>query len=156
NTKQYVALRKAAMDNAGLVPDANRAPDIVLWDTIRNTDWQEKLLGGNAFISNINLSASGGNSNTSFRINGSLRKQGNVFPEEIEYNKATAGLRLNHRSNNEKLNLNLVLNYGTDHSNSFAVNKIVENAYILPPNAPPLYNKDGSLNWDEWGLVNLD
>src|SRR5690606_36442547 len=93
---------------------------------------------------------------TSFLLNGSLRKQGNVFPEDMDYKKATAGIRLNHRSSNEKLNLNLVLNYGTDQSNSFAVNKIVESAFSLPPNAPPLYNNDGSLKWDEWGLFNWD
>lgn len=156
NTEQYVELRKAAMANAGVVMDASRAPDLVLWDTIRNTDWQEKLLGGNAFISNINLSVSGGNANTSFGLNGSIRKQGNVFPEDIEYKKATAGIRINHRSTNKKLNINLVVNYGMDHSNSFSVNNIVESAYLLPPNAPPIYDKNGSLNWDEWGLFYWD
>ncbi|WP_456867503.1 SusC/RagA family TonB-linked outer membrane protein [Galbibacter sp. BG1] len=156
NTEQYVKLREVAIANADLEVDANRAPDIALWDTNRYTDWQEELLGGMAPLMNMNLSVSGGNANTAFRLNGSFSKQGNVFPVSLDYKKATAGLTVNHRSTNEKFKIDLVLNYGTDQSESYSVNKIVESAYLLPPNAPPLYNEDGSLHWEEWSLLNKD
>ena len=156
NTGQYVALREAAMANAGKTPDESNAPDLTLWDTNRYTDWQDELLGGTASITHVNLSASGGNATTSFRINGSYQSQGNVFPEAMDYQKLTAGLSLSHRSENKKLGIDLTMNYGTDQNDNFAVNSIVEDAYLLPPNAPPLYNEDGSLHWEEWMLLNMD
>ncbi|RAV27717.1 SusC/RagA family TonB-linked outer membrane protein [Sinomicrobium soli] len=156
NTEQYVEIREAAMTNAEKIPDGTNAPDIILWNTNRYTDWQEELLGGTASINNVNLSAYGGNSTTSFRINGSLQSQGNVFPEEMRNKRLTVGASISQRSENKKLGLDLKINYGIGLNESMAVNDIVNAAYKLLPNAPPLYNEDGSLHWEEWLLLNMD
>src|SRR5690606_31845114 len=49
-----------------------------------------------------------------------------------------------------KLGINLSANYGVDKTYSTVTNSIIRQAYELPPNAPPLYNDDGSLHWEEW------
>src|SRR5690606_31777660 len=101
-------------------------------------------------ITNINISASGGGATTSFRLGGSYHKQGMVFPGDYGYDKITGGLHLNHTSENKKFSINLALNYGMDKSNVVAGNQFISEALRLPPNAPPLYNEDGSLHWEEW------
>ncbi|MBC9795372.1 SusC/RagA family TonB-linked outer membrane protein [Sinomicrobium sp. FJxs] len=156
NTEQYISMRKAAYANAGLEPNQEDAWDLLLWDTNRYTDWPEKLLGGSSSVTDINLAASGGNATTSFRLGGSYHKQGTIFPLDNNYHKVTAAVNLNHTSENKKLRIDLSVNYGVDKSEASGVRDLVRRAYQLPPNAPRLYNEDGSLHWEEWGYSRVD
>ncbi|SFF68833.1 TonB-linked outer membrane protein, SusC/RagA family [Salegentibacter agarivorans] len=149
NTEQYLQIRNQAFENDGLEPNQNNAYDLLVWDNYLYTDWQEELYGGTAEITDLNLSVSGGNATTSFRIGGSYHEEGTVFPGDFKYSKVTGGLNLNHRSKNEKLQLNLSLNYGVDNNNLFGSDSFISDALTLPPNAPRLYNDDGSLNWED-------
>ncbi len=56
----YVQMRKEALENDGLVVNDINAPDLVVWDTTRYTDFKKMLIGGEAFISNAQLSVAGG------------------------------------------------------------------------------------------------
>lgn len=156
NTEQYISMRKAALSNAGREPEEESDWDLLLWDTNRYTDWPEELLGGTSSITDINLAASGGNATTSFRLGGAYHKQGTVFPINNAYHKVTAAINLNHTSENKKLGINLSVNYGIDKSEASGVSNLVQRAYTLAPNAPPLYNEDGSLHWEEWGYSRVD
>ena len=155
NTEQYLQIRKKAFENDGVEPTERNAYDLLVWDPNRYTDWQEVFFGGTSVITDVNLAATGGNETTSFRLGGSYHKQGSVFPGDLGYNKATAGLNLDHISKNKKFALNLAVNYGVD------VNDLVGNIFLtshvfrLPPNAPTVFNEDGSLFWEEWGRVGL-
>lgn len=156
NTQQYIQLRKEAISNAGREPDEINDWDLLLWDNNRYTDWQKELIGGTSPTSNLNISISGGNSTTSFRLGGSIYKQGSVLPIEMNYNKMTTSLSLNHKSDNKKLTINLSTNYGADKTNSTVTYSIIPLAFELPPNAPPLFNNDGSLHWEQWSYSNWD
>ena len=156
NTQQYVELREEAITNSGREPDVDNDWDLLRWDTHRNTDWQEVLLGGTAAITDVNISASGGTATTSFRIGGSFHKQGSVLPIDMDYKKVTTALSLNHISEDKKLGINVSANYGVDKTNSTITYSILPLAYELPPNAPPLYNTDGSLHWEEWTYSDWD
>lgn len=37
-----------------------------------------------------------------------------------------------------------------------SLNSIIPLAFELPPNAPPLFNNDGSLHWEQWSYSNWD
>lgn len=150
NTEQYVQIRKQAFLNDQVEPDMYNAYDLVLWDQNRYTDWQDYFFGGTSPISNVSLSTSGGDENTSFRLGGSYHKQGSVYPGDFNYNKITAGLNLNHISDNKKLNLDLSVNYGLDNNNLVGNVDLTYNAFYLPPNAPQIFNEDGSLHWERW------
>ncbi|MEH6659592.1 SusC/RagA family TonB-linked outer membrane protein [Leeuwenhoekiella marinoflava] len=156
NTQQYVELREEAITNSGREPDVDNDWDLLRWDTQRHTDWQEVLLGGTAAITDVNISASGGTATTSFRIGGSFHKQGSVLPIDMDYKKVTTALSLNHTSEDKKLRINVSANYGVDKTNSTITYSILPLAYELPPNAPPLYNTDGSLHWEEWTYSDWD
>lgn len=155
NTQEYLNIRRRAFENDGVEPTEWDAYDLVLWDQNRYTDWQDFLFGGTAETTNSNLSFSGGNETTSFRLGGSYFTQGTVFPGDYEYQKMTGNISMNHRSHDNKFNLSLTTNYGID------VNDLVGNVafnastIFLPPNAPAVFNGDGSLNWEDWGAAGL-
>lgn len=158
NTQQYLAIRKESLINDNREPTASNDYDLVHWGQNQYTDWQKVLLGGTAPISDINLWASGGNGTTLFRLGGSYHKQGTVFPGDFGYHKISGGINLNHLSSNKKLNLDFSLNYGVDSSNLFAngSNSLFNTAVVLPPNAPKIYNEDGTLHWEGWKVSPLD
>ncbi|WP_375587403.1 SusC/RagA family TonB-linked outer membrane protein [Flagellimonas aurea] len=154
NTEQYLALRRQAFENSQEEMTESNAFDLLFWDQDRYTDWEEEFMGGTSMVNNINLSASGGNGTTSFRITSSYYKEGTIFPGEMDYRKVTGGLNIHHRSNNKKLSIDFSANYGVDTNNSkgATVNFAIE-ARGLPPNAPPVFNPDGTLHWEEWTAV---
>ncbi len=153
NTNQYLEIRKQAFVNDRVEPDQFNAYDLVLWDQDRYTDWQEFFYGGTAAINDVHLSTSGGDENTSFRLGGSYHSQGSVYPGDFDYKKVTASLNLNHNSANNKWNFNFSANYGVDVSNIAGNIDLTFSASRLPPNAPSLFNEDGSLTWEEWSAA---
>ncbi len=150
NTRQYTSMRKMAFENDGVIPNNFNAPDLILWDQNDYTDWQEVLFGRAALMTNVNMSISGGDKYTSYLIGGSYHNQGSVFPGNFDYNRITANFNLNHHSQNNKFQLNISGNYGVDDNSLFFGNNFVTSALTTPPNAPPIYGEDGSLNWENW------
>jgi TonB-linked SusC/RagA family outer membrane protein len=147
DTPQYLALRGRAFQNDQVEPTSSNAEDLLLWDQDRQTNWQKELFGHSAPIENTNISYAGGNGQTSFRAGASYTSQGNVFPGNHKFEKKTANLSLNHSSKDGKFTVNALANYGITHSDLFSSANFVATALNLPPNAPALYNEDGSLNW---------
>ncbi|WP_461532633.1 SusC/RagA family TonB-linked outer membrane protein [Sinomicrobium sp.] len=157
NSEQYVAFRQAFLNNSGFGEDNPLhfyyARDLLNWDTTRYTDWQDELIGGTAQFSNLNISASGGNENTSFRLTGGYSDQGTVFPVDINYKKLTFGVKINHISDNKKWKLQFSGTYGVDKTHSTPTADILSAIYSAPI-APKLYNDDGSLHWEGWEEMN--
>jgi len=153
-TPDYLRLREEAFANDGETPTPTNAEDLLLWDQDRNTNWQKTLFGGTAKTTNADLSISGGNRNTSFRFSGGYFETGTVFPGDFGYKKYSTGLNLNHRSKDERFRANISINYGIGENNQFNSTGFVANALALPPNAPELYNNDGSLNWEDSSWIN--
>jgi len=154
NTSQYLSVRREAFENDGMEPTDFNAPDLTVWDQNRFTDWQDVLMGETATINNLNLSLSGGNENTTFLLGGSYQVRGDVFPGDFGYKKLTSNFNLRHTSRDEKFNLNFSANYGIDDNQLFFGTNFVQMALTLPPNAPKLYNEDGSLNWADGSWSN--
>ena len=156
NTQEYLEVRRLAFENDGVEPTAQNAYDLVTWDQDRYTDWQDFLFGGTAETTNANLSFSGGNDKTFFRLGGSYFSQGTVYPGDNTYNKITGNLNIDHLSEDEKLKINFSANYGVDINKLFWSNSLSSSTVLLPPNAPELFNNDGSINWEEWAGADLE
>ncbi|MDN3594393.1 SusC/RagA family TonB-linked outer membrane protein [Zunongwangia endophytica] len=153
NTQEYLKVRKAAFENDGVEPTNSNAYDLLVWDQNKYTDWQEYFLGGTAPVTNASLQYSGGSSQTGFRLGGSYFNQGTIYPTDFKYEKVTGNLNLNHRSNDDKLQLNLAVNYGIDRNDLVGATSLLSFPFSIPPNAPSVLNRDGSLNWDDWLAV---
>ncbi|WP_315815005.1 hypothetical protein [Paraflavitalea speifideaquila] len=58
DTRQYVAMRRETPGNNW--QDPSRNPELVIWDTTRNQNLPELMLGNTAAITDVHLMASGG------------------------------------------------------------------------------------------------
>jgi TonB-dependent starch-binding outer membrane protein SusC len=155
NTSQYIEMRKEAYKNDGLdIPNPLLSIfeknftnyDLTVWDPVRYTDWQKELLGGSSNYTDIQASISGGSNQTAFRLSGGYHKETTVFPGDFADRKASIGINVNHISGNQKIKIQFSANY-LDDNNQLPGTDITGTALRLSPNAPALYNSDGSLNW---------
>jgi TonB-linked SusC/RagA family outer membrane protein len=154
NTEQYLDMRRQAYINDGLTNYPANAYDVNgTWDETRYTDWQDELIGGTAVNTNVQLSLSGGSENTSFLISGSHNEQTTVFSDDFRYKTDHVSGNLSHRSDDKRLTLNVSAQFSAQ-SNNLVETDITSQALRLSPNAPALYNEDGSLNWENNTFTN--
>lgn len=144
NAAQYRQMRKEAYANDGIVPTAANAPDLFLWDSTANTDWQQKYLGGTANTTDVQATVSGGDQRTRFLLNGGYHKETTVFPGDFDDYRISTRLNAAHNSLNKKFNASVAVNYSYGQSN--LLGQDLSAIYTLPPNLP-LYNTNGSLAW---------
>jgi TonB-linked SusC/RagA family outer membrane protein len=147
NTSQYLQMRREAITNDGdSLSDPNLyAPDLLLWDTTRYTDWQKKLIGGTAHYTDIQASISGGSLNTQYLFGGGYHKQTTVFPGNYADQKGSIHFNITTASNDQKLKLSLSGAYMIDQMN---LPSDLTSSISLAPDAPSVYKSDGTLNWE--------
>lgn len=158
NTQEYVAMRKEAFKNDGVLPSNNSstvgyAPDIMVWDTTRYTDLKKALIGSTAYTENIQVSLSGGNESTQFLIGSAFNKEANVFSKDLFAKRISAHFNINHSSEDKKFN--------TAFSGGFSDNKneLISTDLTTFINMAPnilLKNTDGSLAWEENGVNHIN
>ena len=145
NTQQYLEMRMEAKrnDNVAISPsdyDINGA-----WDTTRYTNWQKELIGNTAQFTDVTFNVSGGNTNTQFLIGGTHHRETTVFPGDLSDKKTSLHFNINNVSANGRFHIQLTGSYMVDHNRLLSGD--FTNRVFLAPNAPPLYNDDGTLNW---------
>ncbi|GAA3935340.1 SusC/RagA family TonB-linked outer membrane protein [Chitinophaga oryziterrae] len=146
NTKEYLTMRNEAIKNSNRTVGPTDYDINGFWDTTRQTNWQKELIGKTSKYSNANVSISGGTNLAQYMIGGTYRKETSVFPGEFADQKAAFHCNLNSTSNNQKFNLQFTGNYLAD-INKLPISDLTGRSILLAPNAPALYNSDGSLNW---------
>jgi TonB-dependent starch-binding outer membrane protein SusC len=152
NTEEYLTMRKEAYSNAGQpVPTNTSNPttsnyDLTIWDQNKYTDWQTKMIGGTAKFTNLQASVSGGNANTQFVAGYGYISETTVFPGNLSDNKGNVHFNVTHNSSNNKFKIGFSGNYLED-KNRLYFSDLMVRAITLAPNAPDMYNVDGSINW---------
>ncbi|WP_281631524.1 SusC/RagA family TonB-linked outer membrane protein [Flavobacterium luteolum] len=154
NTEQYLAMRRQAFTNDGLASYGAADYDINgTWDQNRYTDWQKELLGGTSQMSDIQATVSGGSDQTQFLLNGNYHKESAVYPGDFGYKKGGAQININHRSEDSRFQLVFSAIYNAQ-DNTQPAFELTYSAQTLAPNAPRLYNSDGTLNWENQTWTN--
>ena len=146
NTPEYLEMRHEAISNDGLKVSATDYDLNGLWDTTRYTDWQKTLLGGTDHYSNFTAGVSGGTTLTQYAISGTFHRETTVFPGDFADNKGAMHFNIKSASVNQKFKFQLTGGYLFD-NNLLPDVDLTPLAIKLAPVAPPLFNKDGSLNW---------
>jgi len=146
NTQQYLEMRHEAFKNDGLTPGPTDYDINGDWDTTRYTDWQKVLLGGTAQYKTATMSVSGGSENTQYLVSSTYQKETTVFPGNFSDQKGSVNFNINSSTPNQKFKFQLSGNYMTD-VNHLPGYDMTFNTTLLSPNAPPLYTKDGKINW---------
>ena len=141
NIQQYLQFRREAFANDDVIPTKENAPDLLVWDTTKNTNWQKQIIGGNAPVIDAQISLSGGSNKDRFLIGGSFHREGTVFPADISDHRMTGYMNLEHNSLDNKLYVNASVNYSIDKNNR----SDDPTSYVnLPPN-DPIYDSAGNL-----------
>lgn len=151
NTRDYVKMRKEAFKNDGIRPSLADAPDLVVWDTTRYTNWQKELWGNTGKVTNINLNISGGNENTQFRLNPSYSKATDIMTSSGSSQNASLAFSITNTAFNKKLKTIFQAAYTYSDVNANATASVA----TLAPNAPPIYGSNGELNYSEWNDAGL-
>ncbi len=148
-TSDYLVMRKEAFANDGVEQFPSNAHDVNgSWDPNRYTDWQRVLFGKTSYLTNVQGSISGGNAQTQFLVSGNYHGQSSVFPGDYKNDKVSVLTNLGHRSSDGQFSVQLSTSYTSNRNNLPGDGTLVAKAYSLAPNAPRLYNDDGSLNWE--------
>ncbi len=147
NTQEYLNMRRKAFIHDG-IPYGEADYDVNgTWNQNRYTDWQKELLGGTAQINDMQGIISGGSDNTQFMFNGNYHSQTTVFPGDFKYKRGGGQLNITHRSEDNKFKITFSAAYNVQDNNQPSTD-YSSLARFLSPNAPALYNADGSLNWE--------
>lgn len=149
NTPEYVAMRKEAFANDGVVPTVSNAPDIMLWDTTRYTNFGKLLIGGTARSTQAQASISGGSEHTQFLLSNTYRRETTVYPGDYANQVTSVHLNLNHQTPDGKFSFVMSSIYSHD-KNELPSSDLT--TYIRQ--APNLLLRDstGNLSWDEKGV----
>jgi TonB-linked SusC/RagA family outer membrane protein len=145
NTAQYLLMRHEAFLQDGATPTVTNAPDLLAWDTTRYTDWQKELIGQTAHWTQARASVSGGNLHTQFMLAGNFLTESAVIPGDFYDQKASLHLNLNNVSENEKFSSSFTA--GLVHDDRFLPQSNLMDAVALAPDAPPVRDSSGKLNW---------
>lgn len=144
NTTQYLQMRRDAFKNDGIIPNAVVAPDLLVWDTTRNMNWQKYLMGGTAPVSNAQVSYSGGNEQTTFRLAGNYYRQGSVLPADLSYERGGGHFSIQHHDVSERFEINSTTLFTTDRNRS--ISSDLYPLINLPPDYP-MYDQNGKFYW---------
>lgn len=150
NTSQYVAMRKEAFFNDGVIPTNANAYDILLWDTTRYTDLVKELIGGTAESLDAQVSVSGGSDQTQFMLRNGFHRETTVYPGRMSDKRASLHFNLHHFSTDRKFALNFTAHFS--HGNNNIIISDLSKSINLPPNLPSLYDSSGNLNWSNGGF----
>lgn len=149
NTEQYLQTRRTAFKNDNIIPTNANARDLLVWDTTKYTDWQEKLLCKPASISDAQFSISGGEKNTHFTFGTGYHRETTVFPGSYNDQRFSVQASANNTSANNKLTSSFSINYAVNITNLPRMD-LTSRALNLSPNAPATNNEDGSISWTNW------
>jgi TonB-linked SusC/RagA family outer membrane protein len=154
NTEQYLEMRRQAYANDGITTYPANAYDINgTWDKTRYTDWQKELIGNTATNKDVHLSLSDGNDNTSILLSGSHNEQSTVFGRNFTYKTNNLTGNISHHSIDNRLILNVAGLFSAQSNNLIQTDNTIS-TLKLSPNAPALFNKGGSLNWENNTFTN--
>lgn len=144
NLQDYLALRREAFKNDGVTPNATNAPDLLVWDTTKSTDWQKKFLGGTGHIADVQATLSGGDARTRFLFNSAYRRESTVFPGNNSDKRFATRLNVEHNSADRRFSASFSASYSNANTN--LITSDLSSVYNLPPNLP-LYDTTGKLFW---------
>lgn len=147
STEQYRKLREDAFRLDGITVYPASAYDMNgKWDSGRYTDWYKTLIGRTFLSQQQELALSGGNSHHRTRVSLFNGQRGTVYGHGLEYKRSGFTLNSNIQSRDGRLKVLPTVQYTTE-DNKLAVADLTRQAF-RPPNAPALYQPDGSLNWE--------
>jgi len=147
NTQQYLQMRREGMKNDNQTTPGFNAYDLNgTWDTTRYTNWPKLFLSARGSTTNAQASISGGSNNTSYLVSGNYRNVTNI-QSLIGGGDKTSSLHFNLNSSSANGRFNISFNGGYTYDDNTIPSADLSSSANLAPDAPALYNPDGTLNF---------
>jgi len=152
NLQQYLSMRREAYKNDGRTPTlSNGGYDLLAWDTTKSIDWQRTLYGGTGKNLDAEASLSGGDAHTTFRIGAGYTRATSILTVSGAEQRGSLSISLSHRSTNGRFTVSASSSYSYTQTDMVS---LPSGAVLLPPDAPPIYDSAGNLNYNGWGAGN--
>jgi TonB-linked SusC/RagA family outer membrane protein len=142
STEQYLAVRREAFRNDGVLPDQYNAPDLTIWDQHRDVDWQDYFFAPGEQLA-VDAGVSGGIANTNYSLSGSYQSQVELMNQGGKTQRGTFAGNIVHTSLDQKFQFNFSSRIGITSSDAIAPGSY----FHAPPNAPDVYNEKGDFNF---------
>jgi TonB-dependent starch-binding outer membrane protein SusC len=147
NTEQYLTVRQEAFSNDKISNYPSNEYDVNgVWDQNRYTDWQKLFIGQTATNQTMRATVTGGSEQTTFVLGNTISKETSVMYGNFRYSKLSAYSTIRHKTKDNRFQLLFSTTYGQD-NNRLPTTDLTKISRSLAPNAPSLYNENGSLNW---------
>lgn len=152
NTKQYLEMRREAFKNDGITPTLENAPDLLIWDSTRYTDWQKVFWGNTGKSFGADLNISGGTPLMTYRLSGNYKTQSDIMQASGGNQVIGFNLSFNQTNANQKFKMGMVISY------TYSKVDMIRSPdpATLPPNAPPIWDDKGELNFKDWNNTGLE
>lgn len=151
NTRQYLAMRREALQNDGATAAVDNAPELLAYDTTRYVDYKKYFLGGHSHITDAQLSLSGGSGSTQFLIGGDFHNESTIYPGSMYDRRFSFHSNVSHSSADKKLKASLSTNYVVDNNHLAQYN--FAGALLTAPNMPAPYDSNGNVVWEKNGAT---
>lgn len=153
NTQQYLQFRKDAFaadattptDNPNAYP-AVYAPDLLIYDQNKYTDWEKIIYGKNTSNTDVHASLAGGSANNTFLISGGFNRSNFNYPGDFSDQRYSLHSNIHHNSNSNRLTIDLITDFGYEQNKSAGFGGAQD--VIFSPNLPDLLSPTGGLNWN--------
>lgn len=149
NTQQYLEMRNEAFTNDKITKNNSNAYDLTVWDPNRYTDFSKLLVGNTAHTNDAQISLTGGDKYTQYRLGSGYHRESTVWPGDMYSDRGSLNFNVFSMSANEKFTANISGNYSINNSNLTALD--LASAVVLPPNYR-VYDDKGNLSWNEGGI----
>jgi TonB-linked SusC/RagA family outer membrane protein len=149
NTEQYLALRREAVANDKVVlstASTNTYRDLLVFDQNRSVDWYDEFFNRTPVNTDVHLSFSGGQANSTFIFSGGYGRNTYNFPGGFSENRFSLHSGYTYRSTDNKLSVQ----FGTDYAynkNNASYQPAVSAAMSMAPNFPEMIDGNGNFVW---------
>lgn len=148
NSQQYEEMRLEAFKNDGIIPNVGNAYDLLVWNSASYSDWQKEDWGQTGHTTDVDLNISGGDKQNTFRIGGDYHTEVGTMTRAGADQRGSVQFNYNHKSQNQKLGISFASIYS--YSQSDLVN--VSGNILEAPDAPPILDSQGRLNWAAYSV----
>ena len=130
-----------------ITPNANTAPDLLVWDSTKaTTDWADYEFGNVQPAVNAQASLSGGDRRLSFYASGAYQKQRDITRGSPYQQRVSGNMNLTHTSQNDRFRVNFGASYIVTTLKPSRGGGSAGRLSLSPPNMP-MRNADGSVWW---------
>lgn len=151
---RYLQMRKEALASDGVPASPTApgyysdgfAPDLLVFDTTRATDWVHYFLGGTAPQTAVHSSLSGGSETIQYLAAAGFNRSGYITPGNFSESRTTLHTRLQYHSPNRCFSFDFSAGY-TSYQNHSSASASALTAFAMEPDEPALVDNRGGLVW---------